>query len=148
MKEHVVAGIIGAFLFSLVGGALHFIIYQFGYIAGACGLITVSLSIFGYQLFSRRKNSLTGVLIAAIISIFSILAAGYLGEAYGYYKYYHAELNVPLTFLDAVQTIPDYFASYKEALTAFIANSAIALVLGAVASFNKIKSTIAESRNP
>ena len=47
-KEHenVIAGIVGAFLFALIGGGLYFIIYQFGYIAGICGLVTVVLSTF------------------------------------------------------------------------------------------------------
>lgn len=34
--ENVLAGVVGAFLLALVGGALYFIIYQFGYIAGIC----------------------------------------------------------------------------------------------------------------
>ena len=37
----ILPGIIGAFLFSLVGGILWFVLYQIGYVASISGLIGV-----------------------------------------------------------------------------------------------------------
>lgn len=146
IHENVIAGIVGAFLFSLAGGVLYFFIYQLGYIAGICGLITVVISIFGYQLFSGRKNSLKGVIIAVIISILSIVLAEYLGLSYEYYKYFNDDLGIPISITDAIQVTPDLLAE-TDVLIAFLKDLAVALVLGAAASFSSIKNAIAESRN-
>ena len=40
-KENVLAGAVGAFLFSLVGGILWFLLYQIGFLAAVSGLIGV-----------------------------------------------------------------------------------------------------------
>lgn len=146
VHENVIAGIVGAFLFSLAGGVLYFLICQLGYIAGICGLITVVVSIFGYQLFSGRKNSLKGVIIAIIISILSIVLAEYLGLSYEYYKYFNKELGIPISLTDAIRVTPELLAE-TEVLAAFLKDLAVALVLGIIASFSSIKNAIAESRN-
>ena len=39
VNENVIAGIVGAFLFSLVGGVMWFVIYNLGFIAGISGLV-------------------------------------------------------------------------------------------------------------
>ena len=40
-EENVLFGVVGAFLFALVGGVLYYILYQIGYLAGISGLIGV-----------------------------------------------------------------------------------------------------------
>jgi hypothetical protein len=55
IKENVLAGIVGAFLFSLVGGALWFILYMVGFIAGISGLVGVVCAVKGYSFFSKKK---------------------------------------------------------------------------------------------
>lgn len=144
VHENIIAGIVGAFLFSLIGGILYFVIYQFGYIAGICGLITVVLSIFGYQLFSGRKNSLKGVIIAILMSILSIVLAEYMGLSYVIYDAYKDTLSI--TFFDAVQMTPDFLVD-PEIIGAFVKDLAIAFVLGAVASFSSIRNAVAGSRS-
>ena len=56
VKENVIAGIVGAFLFSLVGGALWFLIYMFGFIAGISGLIGAVCAIKGYAIFAKKYS--------------------------------------------------------------------------------------------
>lgn len=145
-RENVIAGIVGAFLFSLIGGVLYFIIYQFGYIAGICGLITVVLSSFGYQLFSGRKNSLKGVFISVIMSALSIVLAEYLGLSYAFYDVYRMEISAPFTFFDAVRMTPEILEE-SEVMAAFVKDLGIAFALGAVASFSNIRNAVAESRS-
>ena len=53
-KENVFAGIVGALLFSFVGGALWVILYQFGYLAGISGLVGVVCAIKGYKIFAKK----------------------------------------------------------------------------------------------
>lgn len=133
-------------MFSFAGGVLYFIIYQSGYIAGICGLITVVVSIFGCRLFSGRKNSLKGVIIAIIISVLSIVLAEYLGLSYEYYKYFNNDLQIPLSMSNAIQMTHDLLTD-SDILIAFLKDLAVALVLGAVASFSSIKNAVAASRS-
>lgn len=141
--ENVIAGIVGAFLFSLIGGGLYFIIYQFGYIAGICGLITVVLATFGYQLFSGVKSSMKGIIIAIITSILAIVAAEYLALSYTIYDEFKAIYEI--SFFDAVRATPDFLAE-GEIMAAFLKDLAVAFVLGAVASIGNIRSAIHANR--
>ncbi len=67
---NILAGVVGAFLFSIIGGILYFIVYQAGFVAGICGLVMFVLANFGYKLFAQTKNkaSIPG-LIASIAAI-------------------------------------------------------------------------------
>ena len=46
-NENVLAGVVGAFLFSLVGGILWFVLYQIGYVASVSGLVGVVCAVKG-----------------------------------------------------------------------------------------------------
>ena len=138
--ENVVAGIVGAFLFALIGGGLHFIIYQFGYIAGICGLITVVLSTFGYQLFSGVKGSVKGIVIAVIMSLLAIVLGEFLGLSYVIYNEF--KFTYDITFFDAVRATPDFLAESSELMASFIKDLVIAFALGALASASNIHSAI------
>ena len=81
-SENIIAGAVGAFLFALVGGILYFIIYQMGFIAGICGLITVVLSSFGYQLFAGKKGSVKGIVFSIIMSVLVLAAAEFFCLSY------------------------------------------------------------------
>ena len=143
VKENVLAGVVGAFLFALLGGALYFIIYQFGYIAGICGLITVILSTFGYQLFSGKKNSVKGVVIAVIMSLVAIFLGEFMGLAYDIYKVFKTEYEI--TFFDAVRATPSFLTESKI-LTPFLADLGIGYALGALASFANIRNAIVANK--
>ena len=56
VRENVLSGAVGAFLFALVGGALYFVIYMLGYIAGISGLVAVICAIKGYALFTKKES--------------------------------------------------------------------------------------------
>ena len=56
MKENVLAGAVGAFLFALVGGILWFVLYQLGYLAAISGLVGVICAVKGYTFFAKTKN--------------------------------------------------------------------------------------------
>ena len=76
-EENVLAGVVGAFLFALVGGALWFVLYQIGYLAAISGLVGVICAIKGYSFFSK-KESTKGVVIATIMAVLVLVIAWYL----------------------------------------------------------------------
>lgn len=127
MKESVGKGILGALLFSLVGGVLYVLIYQFGYIASLCGLVTFLMAAWGYRKFAKAPNlSVKGLIISALITVLIIFLAEYSCIAIEIYKAYKNEYAI--TILDAYSATPSFLED-GEVLTAFIKDLAIAYVL-------------------
>ena len=62
-KENVLFGIVGAFLFALVGGILYYVLYQIGFLASISGLVCVICAIKGYSFFAKRE-SIRGIVIS------------------------------------------------------------------------------------
>lgn len=141
-SENVVAGIVGAFLFSLLGALLWFIVYQFGVIASICGLVTVVCAIHGYKLFAK-SSSLKGVVIAVIISIIMIAVAEYASFAYELYKLYKQTYDI--TFFDAFRAGFSFLSEGKIS-GALIRDLLIGYALGAVGSFSYIKNAVKANR--
>ena len=81
IKENVIAGIVGAFLFSLAGGVLWFVLYLFGFVAGISGLIGAVCAVKGYSIFAK-KESIKGVVISVVIALLVMVLAWYLCIGY------------------------------------------------------------------
>lgn len=96
--ERVILGAVGAVVFSLLGVVLYCIIYQLGYLAGICGLAMVALGYWGYQLFSGRKKSLKGIIIATVVAVIMLAVAEYLALAISCY-FELKEFDVTLTWV-------------------------------------------------
>lgn len=142
-KENVIAGAAGALVFAAFGGLAYFAIYQTGFIAGICGLITVILSGYGYQLFSGKKGSLKGVILSVVFTVLVIAASEYLCISHIIYSEFKTEYAI--NFFDAVRLTP-VFLSDGQILTNVLRDLLIAYALGAVASFGTVKSAFKESR--
>lgn len=142
VRENILAGFVGAFLFSLGGGVLYFLLYQMGFIAGICGLVTFVLANFGYGRLSGNKkgDSIPGLVASIIMLILVIFLAEYLCVAYEIYRVYSDEL-FEITFFDVVRVMPD-FLSEGEILSAFIGDLVFAYALGAVASISTIARSV------
>lgn len=102
---NILAGIIGAALFSLAGALLYFLIYQLGYIAGICGLVIFLLAKFGYKLFSKTKdpNCKAGIIIAVLITVVVIYLAEYASVSYAILDAVHEMGYTDATFADAIE---------------------------------------------
>lgn len=124
-KENVLAGAVGAFLFSLAGGILWFVLYQIGYLAAISGLVGVICAVKGYTFFAKTKNESNKCLvISVIIAIAVLVISWYLCVGYDLYLAYQAwyaegEVNYALTFFESVQVIP-YFFEDTELLVAYL----------------------------
>ncbi len=104
-KENVLLGILGAFLFSLVGGVVYFVLYQLGYLAALSGIVAVICAMYGYKLFAKGESKKT-VVIAVIMSFVVIVFAWYgclAKDVYNAYaEWYQAgEIDYTITFSTA-----------------------------------------------
>ena len=142
---NIIAGIVGAFLFSLLGGLLYFLIYQLNVIAGICGLAIFVLANFGYGLFAKTKNK--GSIVALIVSLVmmgvTIYLAEYLCLSFEIYKSFKAS---GITFMDAVDATPE-FLTYPELHDAFVEDLVFAYIFGFLASIGNISNIIKARKN-
>lgn len=127
--ENIISGIVGAFLFSIIGAITWFVIYQIGYISGIAGIITVVCAEKGYEIFGNASSK-KGIAIAVLVSLFMIFVAQWSAYSYEVYKIFHVEYNI--SFFDAVSQLPNFFqdAAFKRA---FIGELIIGYGLMAVA---------------
>ena len=145
-RENVLAGFVGAFLFALIGGALYFLIYQVGFIAGICGLITFVLASFGYGLLSgnRKQDSIPGLIASLLMMLLIIFLAEYLCAAYEIYRAFTDEVTgfgYNVSFIDVLRTMPKFLAE-REILGAFLQDLIFAYALGLVASISNISRAV------
>lgn len=133
-EENVLFGVVGAFLFSLVGGALYYVLYQIGYLAAISGLIGVICAIKGYSFFAKRE-SVKGVVIAVVMAALVLVIAWYFCLANDVYQahlewYAAGEIDYTLTFFESVRVAylflmdaPGYFADLGISLLLAIVGS-------------------------
>ena len=132
-KENILAGIVGAFLFSLVGGILWFVLYQIGYLAAISGLIGVICAVKGYTFFAKTKDESVRCVIVSIITTVIVLAISwYLCVAFGIYNVYQewfaaGEVDFTYTFFESVRVVP-YFFEDSEILIAYLKDLGLGLL--------------------
>ena len=138
---NILAGVVGALLFSVIGGALYFVIYQAGIIAGFCGLVIFVLANFGYGLFAKNKDktSLVALIVSIVVTLVMIFVAEYLCLSYEIFQIYKTDMGI--TFFDAVRATPAFLAE-SEVSTAVIKDLLFAYVFGGVACISNIMNTI------
>ncbi|MBQ6552458.1 MAG: hypothetical protein IJL83_02420 [Clostridia bacterium] len=160
-KENVIAGIVGAFLFSLAGGLAWFLFYLAGIIAAVSGLIGVVLAIKGYKLFAK-KESIKGIIIASIIAFAVLVLAWYLclgKDVYDAYQawYKEGEIDFTLSFSESIKAVPT-FLKEPEIAAAYIKDLLLGLGFALIGSIGTIITSVkgvkakqalmnAESRN-
>ena len=134
--ENVIAGIVGALLFGLLGAGIYFILYQLNIIAGVCGLVTFVLANFGYGLFSgNRQGSTLGVVIAFIVMLVMIALAQYLCISYVVYDAFKAEYDI--NFFDAVKATPEFLKD-PEIKEPVMGDLVFAYIFGIIATVSAI----------
>lgn len=131
IKENVLAGIVGAFLFSLAGAVIWFVLHLIGYIASISGLVGAVCAVKGYSVFSK-KESKKGIVIAAIVSLLTMVIAWYFCLAYDVYDVYKAwfesgEIDFSLTFIESLRAAP-IFLEEPEIGRAYFGDLALGLL--------------------
>ena len=137
VAENALAGIVGAVLFSLIGGALYFVVYQMGYVAGIVGLAVFFLAGVGYDLFGKTKGKKSKIrLITCIIAtIVAIFVAEYLCLSYEIFETNKDVFDI--TFFDAVSVTPE-FLSKSEISSVVVRDLVFAYVFGGLAIISDI----------
>ena len=136
-NENVLAGVVGAFLFSLVGGILWFVLYQIGYVASVSGLVGVVCAVKGYTFFAKTKDESKKCLIISVISAVIILVISwYFCVAYDIYLAYQdwfaaGEVDFTVTFFEAVRLIP-YFFEDTELLVAYLKDLGLGVLFAGI----------------
>ncbi len=113
-NENVLAGIVGAFLFSLGGGVVWFLLHLTGVFASISGFVGVFLAILGYKLFAK-KESIKGIIIASVIAFAVLVLAWYLcvgKDIYDAYQYYYnsGEIDYTLSYADSLRSVPSFLS--------------------------------------
>jgi FtsH-binding integral membrane protein len=134
-NENVLAGIVGAFLFSLAGGIIWFLLYQVGILAAFSGLIGVVCAIKGYAIFGKREST-KGIIISTVIAFIVLVLAWYLCLSYDVYDAYQlwyeeGHVDFTLTFFESVRAVP-YFFEDKEILIPYLKDLGIGLLFAAL----------------
>lgn len=131
-EENVLFGIVGAFLFSLVGGVVYVILNMVGFLSALSGLIGVVCAIKGYAFFSK-KESKRGLIISVIMAAIVIIIAWYVSfcldmvEAYEYW-YQEGEVDYAPTFFEYIP-----YGFYDLVVNPmYFVDLGLSLVLGAV----------------
>lgn len=148
---NIIAGVVGAFLFSLIGGLAYFLIYQLGIIAGISGLIIFVLANFGYNLFAKpsTKNSIVGLVVSIVMTIAVIYLAEYCCVAYALYDEFGKAFGSDFTasFFDMFKAVPDFFAESSELKDAFIEDLVFAYVFAAIATAGNVVNIVKARKN-
>lgn len=144
-KENVVAGIVGALLFSLAGGVVWFLLYQIGFFAGISGLVGVICAVKGYTIFAK-KESLKGIIIAIVAAVAVMVAAWYLClalDVYNAYQDWFAEGSVDftVTYAEAVRGAYMFFEE-PEIRNAYLKDLLIGLALCVVGAYRYVADAI------
>lgn len=149
-KENVLAGIVGAFLFSLAGGIVWFLLYQIGFLAALSGIVGVICAIKGYSIFAKRE-SVKGVVISSVIAFLVIVIAWYLCISYDVYLAYqdwyaNGEVDFTLTFFESIRAAV-LFLEDSEILVAYLKDLVIGLIFCVIGAFGYVKSAIGRAKN-
>ena len=145
VKENVLAGAVGAFLFALVGGILWFVLYQLGYLAAISGLVGVICAVKGYTFFAKTKNeSKTCIIVSVIIAVAVLAIAWYLCVAYDIYLAYQdwyaaGEVDFTLNYFESARAVPFFFED-SEILIAYLKDLGFGLLFAALGVISYLSS--------
>ena len=145
VRENIVTGAVGAFLFSLIGAALYVLIYQANIISGICGLVIFVLASFGYGVFARTKNrsSVPNIVVSVIVMAVMIFISEYICISLEIYKVYS---DIGITVFDAISSVPE-FLSVPEIRSDFLKELAWAYLFGFAVSASYIVRLVRERKN-
>lgn len=105
-KENILLGVLGAILFSLAGVIVYFLLDQLNFIASISAVVGAYAAVFGYGLFTKRKNSKTGIIVASVVTVIMMVLAVYLCTAYDLYSQVRADGGT-ITPVDSCRRLPE-----------------------------------------
>ena len=148
-NENVLAGIVGAFLFSLAGGIIWFVLYQIGFLAAISGIVGVVCAIKGYSIFGKRE-SVKGIVLSTIIAFLVIVLAWYVCLSFDVYLAYqewyaNGEVDYAPTIFESVANAHLFLAEAEIAL-AYFKDLGIGLLFCVAGAFGYVKAAIGKAK--
>ena len=143
-RENIALGVLGALLFSAAGGLVHFGLLQLGYIAWISALVGMAAGYFGYGLFSGRKNTVHGAILAVVFTMLMIVAAEYFGLAKEIFDALKETYDI--AFRDALASVPD-FLTEAEIRTSVLKDLGIAFVFSILEAVFFIRDAVRRDRS-
>ena len=148
-NENVLAGIVGAFLFSLAGGIIWFLLYQVGILAAFSGLIGVVCAIKGYAIFGKREST-KGIIISTVIAFIVLVLAWYLCLSYDVYDAYQlwyeeGHVDFTLTFFESVANA-HLFLEEPEIASAYFKDLGLGLLFCVIGAFSYVKAALGKAK--
>lgn len=139
-KSNLAAGLVGAFLGSLLGGALWILIYKLGYIAGIAGLVTGVCALKGFEMFGGHvdRKGVVGCVVIMLITIFFANKIAWAWEAYDALKEYN------YTFSDCFRYL-SYILEENELTGSYYGDLIIGYILTGISSFSNIRNAFQAS---
>ena len=130
-RVNILAGIVGALLFSLGGVVVFFILYQLNFIAGISGLVTFILANLGFGLFTKSRNTTASLITALIVTILMIPVAEYICLGYDVFSVYREE-GAAITIFQALRMVPR-FLEMSDVRAEVIKDVALSYLFSAIA---------------
>ncbi len=148
-EENLLGGIVGAFLFSLVGGIVWFVLYQIGFLAAISGVIGVVCAIKGYAIFGKRE-SVKGVIISTVVAFLVIVLAWYVCLSFDVYRAYQewlaiGEVDCAPTLFESIANAYQFLAEPEIAI-AYFKDLAIGLIFCVGGAFGYVKAAIGQAK--
>lgn len=148
-NERIVPGMLGALLFSLIGGVLWVMLFWADMFPGICGTACVVGAVIGYRIFSK-KGSLKGVLLSVAVSVITMLIAMYFCLAIDVYRvfnewYANGEYDHAVSFISSIAYAHQFFAS-PEVLTLMLKEFGWGLLFCVLGAFTFIVDGIKQYR--
>ena len=148
-EENILAGIVGAFLFSLAGGIIWFLLYQIGFLAAISGVIGVVCAIKGYAIFGKRE-SVKGIIISTVIAFLVIVLAWYFCLSYDIYLAYqdwyaNGEVESTPTLFESIANAYLFLAEPEIAI-AYLKDLGIGLLFCVIGAFGYVKAAIGKAK--
>ncbi len=137
-KSNMLAGLVGAFVGSLIGVGLWVIIYQMGYISAVCGIALSVFAFKGYEKFSGKLDK-KGIIATCILCIIMVYFAQKLSLTTEIYLYFQSETDI--NFFDAYSFVSDCMED-PEIRTEFYSNLAIGYLLSVIGSFSIVRDAL------
>lgn len=133
-KSNMAAGLVGAFLGSLIGCVVWVLLYRLGYIAGLAGAVTGICAMKGYEMFGKHldKKGVISCIVMMLVMIFFANKIAWSWEIFDVYSPYY-----DVTFFDCFLSADEVIAE-SDLTVAYYGELVIGYLLTVVASYKDI----------
>lgn len=131
-------GVLGAFLFALVGGVVYYVLWSLNIIAALSGIICVICAIKGYEIFAR-ESSKTGIIAAVVVSAVVMILAWYYCYCTDMQAYYQGLFDAgEVDFVPSMGVCLQYGFLDLPANLGYVVDLILSLAMGGVGCWGYI----------